>query len=248
MNESIILIVDDLMFLPKLETTLKRLNYQPLMATDETNLYQALFQSPVLIIVDLFSQAFDWAALIRFAKGAKGSHVPVLGFGPHVDLDLRERALAAGCQAVVGRGAISSRLPSLIARHKWSIDEQRCLDEPPAQLLKGIELFNEGAYFEAHEEIEHVWLAESHSVRVMYQGILQIAVACYHIESQNWRGAMKMLTRGLPKIKQFAPRCMGLDLGQLLEDAQAIQTELLRLGESWSDQFSRQLFPKIRQV
>lgn len=116
MSDTIILIVNDLMFLPKLENGLRNLGYQPIAATNETDLTVALSKSPVLTIVDLFSQSFDWVALVHLIKESKGG--PVLGFGPHVDLSLREKALAAGCDAVVGRGAIASQLPHLVEKHK----------------------------------------------------------------------------------------------------------------------------------
>lgn len=248
MQETIVLIVDDLMFLPRLENGLRQLGYHPLVATNETDLSRALFTAPVMVIVDLFSQSFNWERLVRFVKGPgkKAVHVPTLGFGPHVDLELRERALAAGCTAVVGRGAIASQLPHLVEKHKWVIDTNRCRDTPPPLLLEGIKLFNQGDYFECHEIIENAWNEEKDPVRVMYQGILQIGVACYHVEKKNWRGAMKVLERGIPKAGRFAPSCMGIDIAHLLADAEAIRQELLRLGPNWQGEFDPQLFPTIQ--
>lgn len=246
MSDTIVLIVDDLMFLPKLEDGLRHLGYQPLVAINETTLTRALFTAPVLVIVDLFSRSFDWEALVRLVKGPKASHVPVLGFGPHVDLQLRERALAAGCTIVVGRGAMVSQLPQLVEKHKWLVDPTRCHDDPPPLLLEGIDLFNRGEYFECHEVIEHAWNEEKTPVRIMFQGILQICVACHHIQNKNWRGAMKVLDRGLPKTRRFAPNCMGLNLAKLLADAEAIRQELLRLGPDWQGEFDTHLFPTIQ--
>lgn len=248
MSETIILIVDDLLFLPRLETGLRHLGYTPLTASNETELSQALFTAPVLVIIDLFSQSFKWERLVRFVKGPgkKAVHVPVLGFGPHVDLALREQALAAGCNAVVGRGAIASQLSHLVEKHKWVIDTQRCQESPPPLLWEGIKLFNQGDYFECHEIIEAAWNKEADSVRVMYQGILQIGVACYHVKNKNWRGAMKVLERGVPKVGRFAPSCMGINIAQLLADAEAIRQELLRLGPHWQGDFDPGLFPTIQ--
>jgi hypothetical protein len=246
LNPGIVLIVDDLMFLPKLEDGLRHLGYQPVVATNETSLTRALFTAPVLVIVDLFSRSFDWEALVRLVKGSKAAHIPVLGFGPHVDLQLRERALAAGCAAVVGRGAIVGQLAQLVEKHKWVVDSDRCGDAPPPLLLEGITLFNQGEYFECHEVIEQAWNEEKSSVRVMFQGVLQIGVACHHIQNKNWRGAMKLLERGLPKTRRFAPTCMGLDLAKLLADAEAIRQELIRLGPDWQGEFDGQLFPTIQ--
>lgn len=246
MNDTIILIVDDLMFLPQMENTLRHLGYSPYAATNETDLTRALFKSPVLVIVDLFSQSFDWAALIQLIKKSKAGPVPILGFGPHVDLLLRENALAAGCHAVVGRGAIVGQLPQLVEKHKWVLDKSRCQGEPPALLSEGLALFNQGQYFESHEVIEQAWLEEETPIRIMYQGILQIGVACHHIQRQNWRGAMKLLDRGLPKTQRFAPACMGIDLARLIADAESIRQELLRLGPDWQGEFDEKLYPTIQ--
>lgn len=248
MSEIIVLIVDDLMFLPKLEGILDKLGYASVVATNETELTRALFKSPVLVLVDLFSQRFDWVSLIALIKKSKAGSVPVLGFGPHTDLALRDKALEAGCDAVVGRGAIATNLPHLVEKHKWSIDKSRCADKPPALLIEGIELFNQGEYFECHEVIEQAWMDEAGPVRIMYQGILQIGVACHHIQNQNWRGAMKLLERGVPKAKRFAPGCMGIDLARLLADTEAIRQELIRLGPEWQGEFNETLWPTIQCV
>jgi hypothetical protein len=178
-------------------------------------------------------------------EGKKSLHIPVLGFGPHVDLELREKALLAGCDSVVGRGAIAGKLPQLIEKHKWMVDHNRCQESPPRRLREGIELFNQGRYFDCHEVIEDAWNDELESVRIMYQGILQIGVACHHIQNKNWRGAMKVLERGVPKIRRFAPQCMGINLDMLLTDADTVRQELVRLGPEWQGDFNVNLFPTI---
>jgi hypothetical protein len=245
MSESVILIVDDLMFLPKLESGLRRLGYEPMAATDDTQLTRALFKAPVLVMVDLFSRSFDWVHLISLIKKSKAGPVPVLGFGPHVDLALREKAFEAGCDAVVGRSAVSTNLPHLVEKHKWTLDLSRCQAAPPAKLIEGLELFNRGEYFECHEIIEAAWNEETGPIRVLFQGVLQIGVACYHIQRKNWRGAMKLLERGIPKVQRFAPSCMGLNLSKLLHETEAVRQELVRLGAEWQGEFDQTLLPTI---
>ena len=247
MAEPVILIVDDLMFLPRLEKTLQAEGYRPIAATNQADLTQALFTAPVLAIVDLFSQSFDWEPLVRSIKGPgkKAAHVPVIGFGPHVDLALRQRALAAGCETVVGRSAIIEQLAPLLEKHKWVVDTNRCQDAPPPLLQQGLELFNQGKFYDCHEVIEDAWMAEKDPIRVMYQGILQIGVACYHIQNRNWRGAIKVLERGVPKTARFAPTCMGINIARLLQDSEAIRQELARLGPAWEGEFDEGLFPTI---
>jgi hypothetical protein len=246
-SEAVVLIVDDLLFLPQLENSLRRLNYRPLAATNVVDLNRAIGAAPVLVIVDLFSRSLAWEELVGFIKGQgkKGNHLPILGFGPHVDLTLREKALAAGCEAVVGRGAIVGQLPHLIEKYKWVIDAGRCQEAPPPLLLEGLRLFNQREFFECHEVIEQAWNEETAPVRLMFQGILQLGVACYHIQNKNWRGAMKLIERGLPKIERFGPACMGLDLAELIRAAEIIRAELVRLGPTWPGEFDSSLFPTI---
>jgi hypothetical protein len=125
------------------------------------------------------------------------------------------------------------------------VDRNRCKEFAPPRVQEGIALFNRGQYFDCHEVLEDAWNEEPEPIRLLYQGILQISVACYHIQNKNWRGAMKVLERGLPKIRRFAPDCMGLDLDKLLADVDLLRRELIRLGPDWTGQFDPTVFPTI---
>ncbi len=115
----------------------------------------------------------------------------------------------------------------------------------PALVWRGIEEFNRGEYFEQHETLEIAWRREPGPVRDLYQGILQIGVACYQIERGNFPGALKMLERGLRRLRPFAPERLGIDLARLIADAERLRDEVTRLGaERWAE-LDRGLFPKI---
>jgi len=248
MIQPIVLIVDDLMFGPRLEGLVRQAGYEPLFATDETALTKAMVQAPALCIVDLFANSFEWERLVRFVKGPakKNDHVPILGFGPHQDLALRERALQAGCTAVVGRSAIVSNLPRLIEQNIWRIDEEACANVLPPLALQGIREFNQGLYFECHETLEDAWNEEQGTIRLLYQGILQIAVGYLHIRRHNWRGAVKVLERGIPKAARFRPTCQGVDVQDVVAQAQAIRAELVALGPDRIADFDTTALPKVR--
>ena len=174
------------------------------------------------------------------------TRVPVVAYGPHVDRALRRRALAAGCDAVVGRAAIAGRLAALVKKWAWGPDLSPCREAPPPDLLRGIQEFNRGEYFECHETLEAAWRQEGRSIRLLYQGILQVGVALYHVRRGNWPGAMKVLARAIPKLAHFAPECMGVDVGQLLADAGRIGEHLARLGPERIADFDPVFFPMIR--
>jgi len=123
--------------------------------------------------------------------------------------------------------------------------KDECAERPPPLVLKGIEEFNRGEFFEQHETLETAWRAEPRPVRELYQGILQIGVACYQIERGNLSGALKMFERGLRRLRPFAPECLGIDVARLIADAERVRDEAVRLGPERLAELDRALFPRI---
>ena len=128
-----------------------------------------------------------------------------------------------------------------------SCDECReCHEPPPPDLLEGIAQFNRGEYFEQHETLERLWIAERRDVRRLYQGILQVGVAFLHLRRLNHHGAVYMLTRGSRYLAPFAPTCQTVDVAALLADAAAALVEVERLGKTRLDEFDWRLAPTVR--
>ncbi len=123
-----------------------------------------------------------------------------------------------------------------------------CEEPPPRLLLEGAAQFNRGEFFEQHETLEDLWRAETREVRRLYQGILQVGVAMYHIGRRNHHGAMHMLTRGPNHLRPFAPACQTVDVSDLLAQAARIRAEVERLGPDRLDQFDWSLTPMVRFV
>src|SRR5947208_17191254 len=121
-----------------------------------------------------------------------------------------------------------------------------CEEPPPQQLLEGIAQFNRGEFFEQHETLELLWRAERRDVRRLYQGILQIGVAFHHLRRLNHHGTVYMLTRGSRYLAPFAPRCQGVDVEALLNDATTALREVDRLGPDRLDLFDWRLAPRVR--
>lgn len=202
-----------------------------------------------MVMVNVSSSNLDWEHMVDHAKNeSQWRDVPILAYGPHVDLDLRQRALDAGCDTFVGRGAVAGDLPALVEKWAWQPDLTPCTESLPPGLLRGIQEFDRGEFFECHETIEAVWMAEPGPIRLLYQGILQVGVALYHVQRRNWRGAMKMLARSIPKLAHFEPSCMGIDVSSLLADVDRISRHLTQLGPERIDEFDPALFPTITLV
>ncbi len=82
---------------------------------------------------------------------------------------------------------------------------------------EGIEHFNRGEYFEAHESWEEVWLASAEPEKTFLQGIIQIAAAFHHYKRKNRRGTRSLLEAGLAKLGRSPSRRRGIDLQALRE-------------------------------
>lgn len=122
--------------------------------------------------------------------------------------------------------------------------ESDCRRNPPIELLKAIEQFNAGEYYECHESLEDLWRGEPGKIRDLYKGILQIAVSVYHAKRSNLRGALRLIASGMELTRPFVPRCLGIDTGLVIEMAGRIKEELERLDPEQS--LSPAFIPKIR--
>jgi uncharacterized protein len=104
--------------------------------------------------------------------------------------------------------------------------------KPLAEFFQqGIDLFNEGKFFECHEAWEEVWKRSDGDAKVFYQGIIQAAVAILHAQRGNLTGAASLYSKASAKLDHLPSEHMGIALGDLrdaLKDFFAIALE----GES----------------
>ncbi|MEX1021251.1 MAG: DUF309 domain-containing protein [Litorilinea sp.] len=215
------------------------------------------FPAGALVDADAYQQqAADWQKTIRRLKLRPHTRaVPIVLFGdlpaplPGPDPDTGTDA-APPVDAIWTATQFANKLPDLIAR----------LITPPTiypdgwdaalseKAQKGIKEFNARQYYEQHEWLEHAWMEETRPIRDMYQGILQVGVGFYHIEQGNWPGALKMLRRGLPRLRALPPVCQGLDIAELRAAAETIHREVTALGRARLHEFDTRRFPTIRIV
>ena len=85
------------------------------------------------------------------------------------------------------------------------------------RLLKGIEEFNQGLYFQCHETLEEVWLEENGEDRLFYQGIIQIAVGYLKWEEGVMMGAIKLWRSGLEKLAAYPAVHLGVRLNSFID-------------------------------
>jgi len=88
-------------------------------------------------------------------------------------------------------------------------------EELPSTFWDGVAQFNQQAFYDCHDTLEALWLEAMDPERTFYQGILQIAVALYHLSHQNLRGATITLGEGLNRLRHYPADYGGIDLEQL---------------------------------
>ncbi len=142
--------------------------------------------------------------------------------------------------------ATSPHEPHGRGAHTTTTLVQACDEAPPAMLLKGIEEFNEGRYWECHETLEALWQAEPRRVRNLYQGILQVGVGFHHLQKGNYSGALKVLGRGLARLQGFPETCQGVRVAELMRAARRVHEEIRRLGQERMAEFDVSGLPRIR--
>jgi predicted metal-dependent hydrolase len=121
-------------------------------------------------------------------------------------------------------------------------------EELPALVLKGIEEFNRGEFYECHEYLEEAWMQESGRVRFLYQGILQVGVGFYHLQNGNWRGATGLLRNGTVRLKEFESVTLGLDVAKLVRESERCLQELESLGRGRVNEFDASKIPKVERT
>jgi uncharacterized protein len=112
--------------------------------------------------------------------------------------------------------------------------------------IKGMELFNAGEYWLAHEELEQAWKEETGAVRELYRAILQTAVIYLHITRTNYNGAIKVYGRVQKWITPWPQVCRGIEIGQLRGDLEVVIAEVRRLGPDRLAGFDRSLLKPVR--
>lgn len=111
--------------------------------------------------------------------------------------------------------------------------------------IKGILLFNQKEYFEAHEELEFAWRDEKNKVRELYQGILQVGVAYYHIQRRNFAGGKIMIERSAKWLAPFPNIIFDMNIQKLKFDSDIVYKTLMQLGPEKIANFNPILFKPI---
>ena len=89
-------------------------------------------------------------------------------------------------------------------------------------LERGVQLFNAGRYWDAHEAWEEAWMPDRKGLDGgFYKGLIQVAAGCLHYGRRNRRGALNKWRSGADYLRPYLPANQGLDLAALVRATDA---------------------------
>lgn len=113
-----------------------------------------------------------------------------------------------------------------MAPRKRRIEEIGALSEPALtevqreHLREGVELFNAGRYWHAHEAWEQAWLAmpegPAGDAEIILRGLIQLAAAQHLLGDGRRDGAASNLRKAHEKLALAPSRYMGIEVAPLL--------------------------------
>ena len=87
-----------------------------------------------------------------------------------------------------------------------------------AAIAEGLEAFNQGDYYQAHECFEACWLGAEGSASDFWKGLVQASICLDHLGRGNLAGARK-LSMGMRRLlAPFLPTHEGFAVQQLLNE------------------------------
>jgi predicted metal-dependent hydrolase len=98
------------------------------------------------------------------------------------------------------------------------------LKEQQKALDRGIDLFNERRFIEAHEEWEQKWrlMAEGED-KTFFQGLIYAAAAMLSYTRRECTGAKELLSRGISSLRASLEGHPDVSIGRLIEDLTQLQ-------------------------
>jgi DNA-binding NarL/FixJ family response regulator len=122
----ILAVVDDLLFLSKIQQTAQHLGVAVKSARPAELPDLAVHDVPNALMLDLNHRSGKAVEVLRALKSdLRTKGIAVIGFVSHVQNDLIAAARDAGCDIVLARSAFVSQLPSLLQRFSGTGTEGR---------------------------------------------------------------------------------------------------------------------------
>jgi predicted metal-dependent hydrolase len=85
-------------------------------------------------------------------------------------------------------------------------------------LAEGLQLYDAGEFFAAHEAWESVWLLAQEPEKTFLQGLIQVTAAFHHLQRDNRLGTVRLLRAALRRLEPFPVYFGGISVDLLCND------------------------------
>ena len=117
-NNIVIAVLDDLMFMVKIQEALKRVGLSGVFVKSQEEALAKARAGASLIILDLnYAKAGPLETIAKLKSEAVTSSIPLVGYVSHVQVELRHAAADKGCDTVLARSAFVQNLQELLTRY-----------------------------------------------------------------------------------------------------------------------------------
>jgi DNA-binding NtrC family response regulator len=109
-----LLLDTDLFFAVKVRETLKHAGYTTRTARRVSDFIEVLAaERPEVALVNTAARGVEWRAAVHAAREAG---VPLVAYGPHVDIETQAQARQEGATLVIANSKLAGDLPEVVAR------------------------------------------------------------------------------------------------------------------------------------
>lgn len=85
------------------------------------------------------------------------------------------------------------------------------MQEYSTKFIQGLELFNKGEFYEAHEYFEAVWRETTEDSREFYRALIQLSGGFFRLTQERPAAARKFFARALSWLQDFPNPYLGFD-------------------------------------
>ena len=232
------------------KSTIKNRPGEPTKGEDSNHFAAVVDYQPALIFVDLDNLAINWKKWLPILKSSPATRrMPIVAWAKELSADTKAVARSRGAEIAISEEVLLRDVRKIIQKKARRIDHEAiatACQEPLSELaIKGLKLFNQGEYYDCHEELEHAWNEDSGPAKELYRGVLQVAVAYLQIERGNYNGAIKMLMRVRQWLDPLPDVCRGINVKKLREDAEAVHAQVRELGREQIGEFDLKSFQPV---
>ncbi len=128
------------------------------------------------------------------------------------------------------RETFLDKLATIVSEEEPLRDPSEIRHMYPREYLAGLEHFNSGRFFEAHESWEEIWLRSEGETKLFYQTLIQAAVAIHHFERENYRGARGVYRNVMEKLPALPTVFLSIDLEDFSRQFESFFRNLIELG------------------